>query len=124
MSQKSALLIGASGLTGGHLLNQLLDSTEYHTVYIYSRRSLGVQHSKLKEIIIDFETYNGTVEADIVFCCLGTTIKVAKTKEAFKKVDLDYPVKFAQLQFNAGSKRFLVISAMGAALDSVFFIVG
>jgi uncharacterized protein YbjT (DUF2867 family) len=121
MPQKSALLLGATGLTGGHLLNLLLESEDYHTVYIYSRRPIGVQNPKLKELIIDFDTYEGTVEADNVFCCLGTTIKVAKTKEAFKKVDLEYPVKFAQLQFNAGSKRFLVISAMGAAADSLFF---
>ena len=121
MPQKSALLLGATGLTGGHLLNLLLESEDYHTVYIYSRRPIGIQSPKLKEIIIDFDTYHGTVDADNVFCCLGTTIKVAKTKEAFKKVDLEYPVKFAQLQFNAGSKRFMVISAMGAAEDSLFF---
>ncbi len=121
MSQKSALLLGATGLTGGHLLNLLLESKDYHTVYIYSRRTLGIQNPKLKELIIDFDSYEGTVDADIVFCCLGTTIKVAKTKEAFIKVDQTYPVKFAQLQFNAGSTRFLVISSMGAAADSLFF---
>jgi uncharacterized protein YbjT (DUF2867 family) len=121
MPQKSALLLGANGLTGGHLLKLLLDSEDYHTVYIYTRRPIGIQDPKLKEIIIDFDKYAGTVDADIVFCCLGTTIKVAKTKEAFKKVDLEYPLKFAQLQFNAGSKRFLLISAMGAAEDSLFF---
>lgn len=121
MVQKSALLLGATGLTGGHLLNLLLESEDYHTVYIYSRKPIGIQNPKLKEIIIDFNTYVGTVEADNVFCCLGTTIKVAKTKEAFKKVDLEYPIKFAQLQFTAGSKRFLVVSAMGAAEDSLFF---
>ncbi len=121
MLQKSALLIGGTGLTGGLLLNLLLKSEDYHTVYIYTRRSLGIQNPKLKEMVIDFDAYQGTVAADIVFCCLGTTIKMAKTKEAFKKVDLEYPVKFAQLQFNAGSKRFLVISAMGAAADSLFF---
>lgn len=121
MPQKSALILGATGLTGGHLLNLLLESEDYHTIYVYSRKTLGIQNPKLKEIIIDFDTYAGTVEADNVFCCLGTTIKVAKTKEAFKKVDLEYPIKFAQLQFTAGSKRFLVISAMGAAEDSFFF---
>jgi uncharacterized protein YbjT (DUF2867 family) len=121
MTQKSALLLGATGLTGGHLLHLLLESEEYETVYVYVRRSLGIQNAKLKELIIDFDTYEGTVDADTVFCCLGTTIKIAKTKEAFKKVDLEYPIKIAQLQFNAGSKRFLVISAMGAAADSLFF---
>jgi uncharacterized protein YbjT (DUF2867 family) len=121
MTQKSALLLGATGLTGGHLLQLLLESQEYHTVYVYVRRTLGINNAKLKELVIDFDSYEGTVDADTVFCCLGTTIKVAKTKEAFKKVDLEYPVKIAQLQYHAGSKRFLVISAMGAAADSLFF---
>ncbi len=121
MNQKAALLLGATGLTGGHLLQLLLESEEYSTIYIYVRRSIGIQSPKLKEIIIDFDGYAGSVDADTVFCCLGTTIKIAKTKDAFKKVDLEYPVKIAQLQFNAGSKRFLVISAMGAASDSLFF---
>lgn len=121
MPQKTALLLGASGLSGGCLLDLLLKSDEYHTIYVYSRRPLGIQDPKLKEYIIDFDSYEGTVEADTVFCCLGTTIKKAKTKEAFKKVDLAYPIKFAQMQFNAGSKRFLVISAMGVAADSLFF---
>jgi uncharacterized protein YbjT (DUF2867 family) len=121
MTQKTALLIGATGLTGSHLLQLLLESSEYHTIYVYVRRPIGIQNAKLKECIIDFDNYEGTVDVDDVFCCLGTTIKVAKTKEAFKKVDLEYPVKIAQLQYHAGSKRFLVISAMGAAADSTFF---
>jgi uncharacterized protein YbjT (DUF2867 family) len=120
-TQKSALLLGATGLTGSYLLQLLIESSEYHTIYVYVRKSIGIQNAKLKEIIIDFDNYEGTVDADDVFCCLGTTIKVAKTKEAFKKVDLAYPVKIAQLQYHAGSKRFLVISAMGAAADSMFF---
>jgi uncharacterized protein YbjT (DUF2867 family) len=121
MTQKSALVLGATGLTGGHVLQLLLDSAQYHTVYIYTRRSLGIQNPKLKEMIIDYDSYEGAVDADVVFCCLGTTIKIAKTKEAFKKVDQDYPVKIAQLQYEAGTKHFLVISAMGAAADSLFF---
>ena len=121
MLQKSALVLGATGLTGGHVLQLLLDSEQYHTVYIYTRRTLGIQNPKLKEMIIDYDTYQGSVDADVVFCCLGTTIKIAKTKEAFKKVDQDYPVKIAQLQYEAGTKHFLVISAMGAAADSLFF---
>ena len=121
MNQKSALLIGATGLTGSLLLDLLLNSNEYETVYVYSRRSLGIKHPKLFELIIDFDEYNKAVLAEDVFCCLGTTIKKVKTKEAFKKVDLEYPVKFAKLQFVNGSKQFLVISAMGASADAMFF---
>jgi len=118
---KSALLLGATGLTGSHLLDMLLNSNGYHSVTIYVRKSIGIQHPKLVEKIIDYDDWQEAVAADDVFCCLGTTIKKAKTQEAFTKVDLDYPVKIARLQHAAGSKKFLVVSAMGAAKDSVFF---
>ena len=121
MQQKSALLIGASGLTGSILLQLLLESEAYHTVYAYNRKPLGITHPKFKEIIIDFDTYQGTVDATTVFCCLGTTIKIAGSKDAFKKVDQGYPVKFAQLQYQAGSQQFLVISAMGVSEKSFVF---
>lgn len=121
MQQKSALLIGASGLTGSILLQLLLESEAYHTVYAYNRTPLGIVNAKLKELIIDFDTYQGTVDATTVFCCLGTTIKKAGSKEAFKKVDQGYPVKFAQLQYQAGSQQFLVISSMGVSEKSFVF---
>ena len=121
MQTKSALVIGATGLTGSLLLEMLLQSSAYHTVHVYSRRSLGIQHPKLQEHLIDFDQYQGTVQADTLFCCLGTTIKKVKTKEAFKKVDLEYPVKYARLQFGAGTKKMMVISAMGASAKSSFF---
>ncbi len=121
MEKRTALIIGASGLTGGLLVQQLLANDYYSTVTIYVRKSLQINHPKLIELIVDFETINNSVNADDVFCCLGTTIKIAKTKEAFEKVDLHYPIKIAQLQKKAGSKQFLVVSAMGANANSSIF---
>ncbi len=121
MEQQTALIIGASGLTGGILVQQLLANDHYSSVIIYVRKSLQINHPKLIELIVNFETINTSVNADDVFCCLGTTIKIAKTKEAFEKVDLHYPIKIAQLQKNAGSKQFLVVSAMGANANSSIF---
>jgi uncharacterized protein YbjT (DUF2867 family) len=121
LQTQSALVIGATGLTGSLLLELLLESSTYHIVHVYARRTLGMQHPKLQEHLIDFDQYQGTVQADTLFCCLGTTIKKVKTKEAFKKVDLEYPVKFARLQFGAGTKKMMVISAMGASANSNFF---
>jgi uncharacterized protein YbjT (DUF2867 family) len=121
MQPKKALLLGASGLTGGFLLQLLLNSPHYNIVTIYVRKSLGIVHPKLVEIIGDFNTIHTAVEADDVFCCLGTTIKIAKTKVAFEEVDRHYPVKIAQLQKAAGSKHFLVISSMGADEKSAIF---
>jgi uncharacterized protein YbjT (DUF2867 family) len=118
---KSALLLGATGLTGSQLLALLLDSDLYGTVTIYTRKPTGISHTKLREMLVDYDSWQDSVQADDVFCCLGTTIKQAKTKEAFTKVDLDYPVKIAKLQWAAGSPKFLVISALGSSPKSSIF---
>ncbi len=121
MTQHSALLLGSTGLTGGLLLELLLQSEHYSKVTIYVRKPTGLNHPKLVEKLVNYETIETAVEADDVFCCLGTTIKIAKTKEAFEKVDLHYPLKIASLQQKAGSKQFLVVSAMGASARSSIF---
>ena len=113
--------MGATGLTGSHLLVRLLEDNHYQKLVIYVRKTTGIRHPKLTEILIDYDTCEDSVAADDVFCCLGTTIKKAKTKDAFTKVDLVYPVKVAQQQKKAGSKKFLVISAMGANSSSAIF---
>lgn len=119
---KTALIAGASGLTGGYLLNLLLESTEYSTVIAYVRKSSGLTHPKLKEMLVDWETLQEPVAAEDVFCCLGTTIKKAGSQEAFRRVDYNYPLQLAQLQFRGGSQQFLLVSAMGAdAKSSIFY---
>ncbi len=118
---KSALLLGATGLTGSHLLPLLLDSEYYDTVIIYTRTPTGISHPKLQEKLIDYDAWEQAITADDVFCCLGTTIKKAKTRKAFLKVDMEYPVKIARLQYAAHSKRFLVVSALGASSGSAIF---
>ena len=119
---KTALIAGASGLTGGYLLNLLLESPEYSSVIAYVRKSSGLTHPKLKEIVVDWETLQEPVAAEDVFCCLGTTIKKAGSQEAFRRVDYDYPLQLAQLQYRGGSQQFLLVSAMGAdAKSSIFY---
>ena len=119
---KTALIAGASGLTGGYLLNLLLESPEYSTVIAYVRKSSGLTHPKLKEIVVDWETLQEPVAAVDIFCCLGTTIKKAGSQEAFRRVDYNYPLQLAQLQYRGGSQQFLLVSAMGAdAKSSIFY---
>ncbi|MBC7588877.1 MAG: oxidoreductase, partial [Chitinophagaceae bacterium] len=118
---KTALLVGATGLTGNLLLQLLLANNDYEKVTVYTRRTLGINHAKLEEKIIDFDTLNEAVQAEDVFCCLGTTIKKAGSKPAFEKVDYEYPLRIAKLQQQVGSKNFLVISAMGADASSMIF---
>jgi uncharacterized protein YbjT (DUF2867 family) len=119
---KTALLAGASGLTGGYLLNLLLESPEYSSVIAYVRKSSGLTHPKLKEIVVDWETLQEPEAAEDVFCCLGTTIKKAGSQEAFRRVDYNYPLQLAQIQLRGGSQQFLLVSSMGAdAKSSIFY---
>ncbi|HNZ43739.1 MAG TPA: NAD(P)H-binding protein [Bacteroidales bacterium] len=122
-TKMKALLIGASGLTGGHCLRLLLNDTFYNEVEIWVRKSTGIKHPKLIEKIIDFnviETFNNT-DAQHVFCCLGTTIKNAGNQENFHKIDHDYVIAAATIAARSGAEKFLYISSIGADSKSKNF---
>lgn len=124
MVAKSALLVGASGLVGGELLNCLLIGQEYSEVLILVRKPLGLKHPKLKEHLIEFEDlaqYKDLFKVNDVFCCLGTTIKKAGSQDAFKKVDVEYPLEIARLAKEMRAEKFLIISSMGANSKSAVF---
>lgn len=126
MNNKTAILLGASGLVGSFLLDILLNSEEYRSVIIFVRKEIGLKHSKLTEYIIDFDqldNYADLVQGDDLFCCLGTTIKQAKTREAFKLVDYYYPLKFAEMAKKNGVTQFLMVTSIGANdTSSVFYL--
>ncbi|MEL1134693.1 oxidoreductase [Desulfitobacterium sp. THU1] len=117
MTPKSALLFGASGLVGSELLKLLLNGPEYEKVIIFVRKSLELKHPILEEVVLEFDDlaqYKACFDVNDVFCCLGTTIKKAGTQEAFRKVDVEYPLEIARLAKEMGAEKFLVISSMGA----------
>ena len=121
---KTALLAGSTGLIGGQLLELLLADNRYTDVIAISRKPLDASHHKLRNIVADatsLEQHKGQLAADDVFCCLGTTMGQAKTKEAFKQVDFDYPVLLAKLSRERGAKQYLLVSALGANKTSVIF---
>jgi uncharacterized protein YbjT (DUF2867 family) len=119
---RSALLAGATGLVGSFLLRRLLESSGYARVTVWARRDIGVAHPKLKCEKADFERlHERRVEAEDVFCCLGTTIKKAGSQDAFRQVDYDYPVALAIAAAGGGARRLLVVSALGANPDSGIF---
>lgn len=119
---KVALIAGSSGLTGGFLLRILLEAPEYREVIAYVRKPTGIEHPKLREVVMDWEKLDAPVPADDVFCCLGTTIKKAGSQEAFRRVDYEYPLHLAELQLQGGSQQFLLVSAIGAdASSSIFY---
>ena len=116
------LIAGATGLVGNHLLNLLLSREEVTEVVAMGRRILP-PHPKLRSMVVGFEHMSGTDcgKIDVAFSCLGTTIKAAGTKEAFRKVDHDYVVEFARAAKIAGAKKFITISALGADSNSKVF---
>lgn len=125
MSAKSALIAGATGLTGSELVKVLLDDPAYDKVKVLVRRPLDMDHPKLEQIHADFyqlKKYAERFDVDDVYCCLGTTIRKAGSQKAFRRVDYEYPVAIAELAKEAGAKNFLVISAMGAdARSNIFY---
>ena len=121
---KTALLVGATGLVGGFVLEQLLEDASFDKVTVLSRKTLGNNHPKLKEVLVNFdelEKYADDIKADVVFCCLGTTIKTAGSQEAFKKVDYEYPLRVAEIAKQNGTKNYLLVSALGSSKSSIIF---
>lgn len=118
----TALIAGASGLVGNQLMNHLLKSREYSQIISIGRRKLDLVNSKITQHIIDFEELDTLdIKADVVFCCLGTTIKKAGSKEAFRKVDFLYPKLLAEYALKKGARAFYIITAMGADSKSSIF---
>ncbi|TRX22015.1 NAD-dependent epimerase/dehydratase family protein [Flavobacterium franklandianum] len=118
---KTALIIGSTGLIGSHLLELLLESTEYGKVITFVKRDSGFQNPKLEQHIIDFdkpETYKELVFGDDFFCTIGTTIKNAGSQDAFRKVDFGYPKEFSTIAMQNKVKQFLIISSLGADANS------
>ncbi|UCD83246.1 MAG: oxidoreductase, partial [Deltaproteobacteria bacterium] len=124
MNTRSALLVGASGLTGGHCLRFLLESDLYDKVTVLGRTPLSLEHIKLQQHAIDFdnlEKHSGLITATDIFCCLGTTMKQAGSKDAFYRVDCTYPSEIARIAVGNGSERYLIVTAIGANSKSLFF---
>lgn len=125
MNKRRALLLGASGLIGGHCLTLLLQDDTYNEVVILVRKKLPQTHPKLTQHIVNFDglhEHADWFQAHDVFCCLGTTIKKAGSQEAFRKVDFSYAYKAAQLAASNGVEHFLLVSSLGAdANSSVFY---
>lgn len=119
---KTALVVGATGLIGGHLTRKIVNDPSYSTVKVLVRKPLDFQHPKMEQIVVDFDKVDASlVVADDVFCCLGTTMKQAGSKEAFYKVDFTYPLETAKAALQNGATQFLIVTAMGADAKSMFY---
>jgi len=120
--QKSAVIFGATGLTGKALVNELLNNPEFDKIIVIVRKEAFPTESRLQQIVLpDFsnlESIKDKLKATYYFCCIGTTIKTAGSKEAFRKVDLDIPVKIAELAQELSIPSLVIVSSIGANADS------
>ena len=120
-----ALLAGASGLTGGEVLKELLEDDRCSTVISLTRKPGNLQHGKLIEIITDFvnvEDISLPSPIDECFLCIGSTIAKAGSQEKFEQIDRHINISIAQLAKKSGARKCALISAVGAnASSSIFY---
>jgi len=119
-----ALIIGATGATGKDLVNVLLNDPDYTEVVIFVRRATGMTHPKLSEVLTDFdklEEVSESIKGDVLFSCLGTTLKAAGSKEKQWHIDYEIPLKFAEIARKNSVPKTVLLSAYGASTASRVF---
>lgn len=120
-----ANVIGATGLVGKQLVQQLLDDDRYEKVRIFVRRETGLKHPKLEQLVVDFgktETWEKKLTGDVLFSALGTTLKQAGSKEKQWEIDFTFNLSFAQKANENGIENYVLVSSVGAnAHSSIFY---
>lgn len=117
----NAIIAGASGLTGQALLKTLIASRRYDRINTLERRASIAVSAIHIPIVVDFNALSTLPACDDAYCCLGTTIKKAGSRDAFRRVDFEYVIAFARAAKAASAKQFLVVSALGASATSSIF---
>ncbi|SFS39164.1 NAD(P)H-binding protein [Lutibacter maritimus] len=121
---KTAIILGATGLTGSILLKKLMNDQRYETIKLFSRKKIEGLPKKVTQYIGDvltLQNFKEEFKADEVFCCIGTTAKKTPNKETYKKIDFGIPATAAKLSKENNINTFLVISALGANEKSAVF---
>jgi uncharacterized protein YbjT (DUF2867 family) len=119
-----ALVAGGSGLVGGHLLDEILERPAWQRTIALVRRPLGRSHARLEERVVDFAALGEGPPLPVAaaaFCCLGTTMKRAGSREAFRAADFDAVLAFARAALAGGTRRIFVVTAAGADARSRIF---
>lgn len=120
----TALVAGYTGLVGRHLLAQLLAGGTYAHIKTVGRRAPPAEDARVEALVTelgDLAGMRGRLAAEDVFCCLGTTLRAAGSRAAFRQVDFDMVVDLARTARAAGARRFFLVSALGANANSRVF---
>jgi uncharacterized protein YbjT (DUF2867 family) len=125
---KTATVIGATGMIGSQLVEQLLADPYYETVRILIRRPIEQAHPKLEKKLVDFEDSDSLLialtDSDAIFCAIGTTNKKVKDDQtAYRKIDFDIPLRIAKLGKMVGCENFSIVTAVGANEKSRAFYI-
>jgi len=121
---KTAIILGATGLTGSILLEKLLKDNRYENIKLFSRKKIDGLPSKVKQFVgnlFELEIFKDDFTGDEVFCCIGTTAKKTPDKTVYKQIDYGIPVNASKLAKENGINTFLVVSALGANTKSSIF---
>ena len=119
-----ALVIGATGATGKDLVNLLLEDASFERVDVFVRREVAASSPRLKVHVVDFDhvgEWAHLLTGDVLFSCLGTTIRAAKSREAQWKVDFTYQLESAREARRNGVPRYVLVSSIGANPKSGVF---
>ncbi|MDG3583042.1 nucleoside-diphosphate sugar epimerase [Galbibacter pacificus] len=121
---KTAIILGATGLTGSILLTKLLKDKRYNKIKLFSRNHTNIEHPKIEEHLVDLfnlKLHENDFTANEVYCCIGTTRAKTPKKSTYKAIDYGIPVSAAMLCEKNNIHTFAVISALGAKTKSKFF---
>ena len=111
---KTALLFGASGLVGSHVLSQLISNNNYSKIKLFVRSSIDISDPKIEIIQTDFnnlENHREDIKGDDCFFCIGTTKKNSPDKNEYKRVELEVPKQVAQIAKSNSVNSFVFISS-------------
>lgn len=125
MKDQTALVIGATGLIGSNLVEQLTENENFTTIKVFTRRSTLIKHPKIEEHLVDFDKiddWKDDLTGDVLFSAMGTTIRKAGSKAAQYKIDFTYQYETAQAAANNSVKTYCLVSSAGAnPTSSVFY---
>lgn len=124
MKKLDSLVIGATGATGQEIVSQLLEDNSFNSISIFVRKNPNITHSKLKTYVIDFskvEDFRDLIKGDVLFSCLGTTLRDAGSKDKQYLVDYTYQYEFAKIASENEVPNYFLVSSSGANENALFF---